>query len=688
MVSAPVQPELRRMLAPRTIAIVGVKDATPFANSVARTVQHGDAGVYFVNPRHASVLGQPTYPSLSDLPEPVDAVYCAVSGPRTLEIASEAAGLGIGGLIAVASGFAEVGGPGIERQQQLLAAAKAGGYRLMGPNCMGVVNVRHQISLTIAADHRRRPGGISVVSQSGALMNGVAMAAWERGSVGLNVLVSSGNEADVDLADYLNYLADDPETSSIALIIEQIRRPPEFFAAARKALRNGKPVVALKLARSARTQEMAASHTGALTGDAWVYEVAFRQHGIEIAFDCEELIDRLALMEQLDPAYWSEARELAVLTYSGGYASMVMDVATDEGVTVPALEEFRPWVAQNLPGSSVPNPLDTTGLGGAKWPEILEMYGSSEHVDAALFVHPLSDADSSSVEMTLKPYLDSSAVHRKPFIVSNCAAALGESARQAVAGTPSAAEGHGPRAALRGLASLGHFVQAQRSVGIEPVAAPLLPRPASDGLLSFADSMNLLLSQGIPVAPYHLIGVAEPASSPSFAGPFVVKLADVGHRTEHGAVLLNVAPAELSTAVDRLREIARRDGLAATVAVQPMVAAQGEVFVGVQNSELGPLVVFGLGGVLVEVLKRVGGRMAPFTPDTARALIAEFDDTQLMHGFRGSAPWDLDALTDILVRIGNLAAGSRDWLESLDINPLLVTSDGFLAVDALFLARS
>lgn len=686
--------DLGRLLNPKSIAIVGLKDGAAFGPYFEPTLQ-SDAKVFFVNPKYDSVLGHSTYPSLTAIGEPIDAVYCVTGAAVTTAVAEEAAKLDVGGLVLIAGGFAEMNESGAELQRRLLTAADESGMQVVGPNGLGIINVPKKVSLTIASDHKRRPGGISVISQSGALLSGVAMAAWERPNIGLNVLVSAGNEAVTDLADYVDYLADDPDTSAIGLVIEKIRRPEAFFAAARRAIANGKPIVALKLARSARTQELAASHTGSMTGDAWVYDVAFKQAGIGIARDPEELVDRLAIIEQLAESHYTEVKNLAIITFTGGFASLTMDIATDEGVNVPPLDDFRPWVSELLPGVTVPNPLDSTGLGSQHWEEIVAKYAESPDVDALLFVHPLADEDKGIGIDSVTVFSEYSKRVNKPFIVSNCATSLGDWATPVIESYPGVATGRGPRSTVRGLETLGDFVRARAAINAEAEAITPLARPTAamvtqpEGeMLPFADAMELLASNGIPVAPYHLIPSGAEVTAPTFSGPYVVKLADVGHRTEHGAVLLNITPETLSEAVGKLRDIAEKDDLASLVAVQPMVKARGEAFLGIQNGELGPMVVFGLGGIFVEVLKRIGGRMAPLSRAEAESLIGEFEDAKLMHGFRGQPAWDLDALADILVNAGKLAVGSADWLESFDANPVLVTDDGFQTVDALCLVST
>jgi acyl-CoA synthetase (NDP forming) len=686
---------LERVLKPSSIAFVGLSDNSVLGDYVQPTLDSA-AGLFFVNPRYDSVFGRPTVPSLSSLNRPVDAVMSFMSAERTTALVEEAAGLDVGGLVLVAGGFAETSDDGQGLQARIRQAAQASGMAVIGPNGLGYVNVPHGISLTIASRHKRRPGGISVVSQSGAMLSGVAMAAWQYDGCGLNVIVSAGNEAVTDLADYVDYLTDDPETKAIGLIIEKIRRPAEFFAAARRAAEASKPIVALKLARNERSQRMAASHTAALTGDAWVYDVALRQAGVALVYDPEELLDRLALFDQIPRKRWTPASRLGVVTMTGGYASLSLDIATAEGVAVPALEEFGPWIRSNLPGITVPNPLDTTGLGGSLWPEIIDKYVAADELDSILVIHPLADEDERGGTQLVTEFARAAATVDKPCVVANCSGVPGAWAKP-LAGDVLAL-GRGLRPTIRGLQTLGAFARYRDTMdAAAPQSVPPLPRPATatirqpeGDMLPFDATMQLLASSGIPVAPYVII---QPETDPlsadiPFAGPYVVKLADVAHRTEHGAVRLGVGRPDMPGALADLRQLAARDGLSPVVAVQPMVSAAGEALLGIQGeSELGPMVAFGLGGIFAEALGRIGGRMAPFTPEQARDLIDEFRDVKVMHGFRGRAPWDLGALAGVLASASRLAAGGHAWIASLDVNPLMYGPCGFQAVDALLLLR-
>jgi acyl-CoA synthetase (NDP forming) len=696
-----VRSSLERLLNPRSIALVGLNDTSPLLRQIDPTFESG-AEIFFVNPKYDTVRGERSYPRLTDIGQPIDSVMCCVSARVSADIVEEAAGLDIGGCVLTANGFSEFSEEGAELQARLKAAATRSGMALIGPNGLGMINVRRQISLTLASHHKRRPGGVSLVSHSGAILSGAAMAAWEYPDMGLNVLISAGNEAGTDLADYVDHFVDDPNTNAVGLIMEKIRRPAEFFAAVERATEAGKPIVVMKLARNEHSQKMAASHTGALTGDAWVYDVALRQAGVALAYDVEELIDRLALVSQVPPSRWTEVRSLAVLTRTGGFASLAADLSAVEGTPLAALDDYADWIAENLPGVAVANPLDAASFGGQlDWSDVVAKYVADPQVDAVLMIGPNQNVDVSDLDGTLinttyaEPYVAAAEQVAKPCIVANCSGTPGDWIEPYLHDGV-LVRGRGLRPSLRGLATLGAFFRHRnRPRDAAPASAPL-PRPAeapipqAEGpMLSFAATMKLLSEHGIPVAPFQIVEAGDLGSQPLFEGPYVVKLADVAHRTEHDAVRLSVEPSRLEVAIGELQTIAARDGLEARIAVQPMLEIHGEALLGVQGeSELGPLVLFGLGGIFVEVLKRVGGRMAPLSRTDAVELIEEFEDVQVMRGFRGRARWDLDALADILVGAGQLAVAGREWLASLDVNPLVWGPGGFQAVDALLLLRA
>lgn len=689
------RPSLERVLNPRSVAVVGISDNSPFLRTVERSIASG-AEFHFVHPRVDTVMGHPTYPDLLSLGQPVDAVFTGVAARGTVGICEAGAELGIGGVITFAAGFAEVGEEGEALQQRIQAAARRGGFPLIGPNGVGMINVPRQMALAMLPDFSHREGGLSVVTHSGAMVEAVAASAWRAGGVGVNLLISAGNEAVTDLADYLEYLADDAQTRVVALIVEKVRRPDAFFAAARRCLEAGKPIVAMKLGRSERSQRMAASHTGTLTGDTWVYDVAFRQAGIQLAYDIDDLVDRVQFLEQLPRHRWNPINGLAVLTVSGGSAQLASDLAEVEGVAVPEVPRLRPFVQEHVPGGSVSNPLDTTGhvaLVPELFAKVVDEYSSAPEFDSFLWTSQHAEWDVGA-QGSVERIVTSAAGSTKTFVVAPLSGDGGrwlDRYREQEIGV-----GNGLRGTLKGLSTMGAFVRTRHDATVvSPDTVAELPRPdvasipvAEGTMLPFSDTMELLASAGLPVAPYHLVPTGSTVTAPPFGGPYVVKLADVAHRTEHGAVSVDVDPRRLDAEVDRLRRIAEAEGLPGLVAIQPMASGIGEAFIGIQgDSELGPVVAFGLGGVYIELLNRIGGRMAPMTEQDAVELVAEFDDTGVLDGFRGAPPWDRQSIVTTLVAASMLAAAGRSWIASLDINPLIVTADGLLAVDGLCLVR-
>jgi len=325
---------LERLLRPRSVAIVGANDRLPQSNNAHGFMAGADVEIFLVNPTRETLYGQRCHPSLAAIGQPVDAVLGLVNAERTVALVAEAIATGAGGVIAHAGGFGETGTAGAALEQQLVAHAVAGSLPVIGPNCSGYVDFNRRIKMSGAPPLPASAGGVALVTQSGSLLVSVATAGHDR-RIGFGHVISTGNESVVDLTDCLEFLVDDPATRAICLVVEAIRRPQAFFAAAQRAARANKPIVALKLGRSERARRIASSHTGAIAGDAWVTEMALRQHGIGIARDIAELVDRVALFDQLPPARWSPVRGIAVATPSGGGAGLLCDVFADFDLPLP-----------------------------------------------------------------------------------------------------------------------------------------------------------------------------------------------------------------------------------------------------------------------------------------------------------------------------------------------------------------
>jgi acetate---CoA ligase (ADP-forming) len=380
-------------------------------------------------------------------------------------------------------------------------------------------------------------------------------------------------------------------------------------------------------------------------------------------------------------------------------AALASDICDEERIPVPELRGLEPDVVdvieqasgESLRGLTL-NPVDLTGFMAAR-PDLLRValdrYLGAPEVDALVFAWLLDDGSGEWAESTVAPLAELAAESDKPVVLASMED--GE-----VAGWAwdyrgrGVAIGRGFRGAVRGLATMGEFVRATAVPRERPAPVAALPRPAAMGpILPFATTMKLLREFDVPVAPFCLVGeVDEPGKiALPFGAPFVAKLADAPHRTELDAVRFGLAADGLADAVDELRRLARANGLPEAVAIQPQLEPEGEAFVGAQaESDVGPIVVCGVGGTLVELLAERSARVAPFGPEQARAMIAELSPA-VVGGFRGARPWDVEQLASIASSVSRLVAGADAWLSSLDVNPLVLTSDGFVAVDGLCILR-
>jgi acyl-CoA synthetase (NDP forming) len=435
------------------------------------------------------------------------------------------------------------------------------------------------------------------------------------------------------------------------------------------------------------------SHTGAIAGESWVYELAFAEHGIVSARDIDDLFDRAQLLAQLPLERQAPMRRIGIITTSGGVAALATDVAETEGVELPALDELAPWVRERVPGDTV-NPLDLTGFVMSQPDVMRELFDTyADAVDALVLAWWLGDGDEAWSRTMLEPFAAAAAEHPTPFIVS-----------------PVEATSLGPwvdawRARglvfTRGLHSMYRAAAAIEVRASRPPAhprddvvptgrAPALIETAAGPIVGFGDAMGLLSEAGLTVAPYCVLGERDdPTEASGLGRRLVVKLADVPHRTESGAVLLNVPVSGLGEAVAQLRQLARAEGLPVAVAVQAMVPGLGEAFAGLQvRSDLGPLVLLGMGGVLVEVSGRVSGRFLPLADDAAQSLVEEIAGVPVFARLRGHSPWPTAPLVDAVLALDRLWRDNGAWLGSLDVNPLVVSETGVTAVDALFVAAA
>lgn len=690
---------LARMFTATSVAIVGASEKGARSRNAIEAMSRTGVQLHLVNRRGEDVMGHSTSRSLTEIVDrgaSIDAAILFTNAAAAIDVTAEAASLDVGGVIVNAGGFAEAGGSGTALQERLIAAA--GAMPVLGPNCNGIVSPA--LGLHLAGSPPNLPisrGSIAFVTHSGATMMPMGIAGVER-RIGFRYLVSTGNEAVVDIADVVDYLATDPSTTAICLLIETIRNPQSFFSAVDRAIAAGKPVLAVKNGRSPRGQAIAKSHTGAVAGDAQVYEAALRQHGVILASDLVDLADRVVLFDQVPHSKWNHVGGLAVASGSGGWATMASDVCAEEGLELRSLDSLRDRIRETVPEATVVNPLDLTGAAMTDprvMDEALRTFVSSDEVDTVLIQTAVCAGAGGVLDTFAGPSLKVAPETDKMLVIGSIEGGpIGDELQQYL--DQGIAVTRGLRATVRAMRSMSQFVGVTKAGSSESRHARPIPAPdrviehASAGrLLGFADTMKLLTEFGIPVAPYTVVApVGQPAVDVPFPGPYVVKLADVPHRSDIGAVRIGVNAGELSGVIQELRALATELGESAAVAVQPMYRISSELLVGVNSAnELGPLVVCGLGGIFVEVMRQVAGRLAPFDSAESQRLVAEVNVGGVLDGPRGTSPWPKNKLAEILTAVGDLAASADSWLESLDINPLALTPDGVVAVDGLMILR-
>jgi acyl-CoA synthetase (NDP forming) len=692
---------LDRLLKPTSVAIVGATERQVRSNNAYASLKEADLDLYLVNPNRPMVYGRSTVPNLRSIARPVDAVLCLVNAEASIDVVAEAEATGAGGVVVIAGGFAEVGAAGADLQRRLVEAARPREMPVIGPNCVGVIDAHTGIRLSGSPAAPITAGSVGVVSHSGALMQPIIAAAGER-QIGFSTLLSVGNEAVADMVDAIEFLIDDPRTRAICLVVEKLRRGRAFLDCARRAIRAGKPVVALRLGRSERGRMIAKSHTASIVGDSWPFDVAFRQIGISPASDIDDLMDRLMLFDQLPDQRWTPIDGLAVLTSSGGAAGLVSDLCETEEILLPSLDHLSGWVSRTLPGVVTPNPLDMTGFVLTK-PDILsgvlERLRAEPAIDAILLFWHLGELFEAYGRPIVDPFMEEAAISRKTMLISGVDASRPapwtSRARRSGVGV-----GHGMRGTLHALSSMRDYFRGRAAIAAAaaiPLAPNATPRPhatvrsaSGHAFVSFGASMRILQCAGIPTAPYAEVGRSESSrvGDLPFEEPFVVKLANLEHRSDVNAIRIGVTHNELDAAVAELRRLADRLDADGTVAIQPWIQSDGEVILGVQQIEdLGPLVILGLGGTQAELLRRIAGRLAPISLLEAEEMLQELRVPALFEGFRGKRPWQRGELTRLVVAASQLAIQTQGWVESIDINPLVFGPDGFVAVDGLFLLR-
>lgn len=692
---------LRALLNPASIAIVGA--SSDYSKVNGRPLKHlrekGYAGrIYPVNPKYAAIDGLACFAAVADIPGPVDLAIVAVPAKLVPAALRELAGHRVSAVIVFSSGFAELGAEGRALEAKIVAIARASGMRLCGPNCLGLINAFERVIATFGqyADGPTPPGPVGFVTQSGAFGTAIAALARRR-ELGLGYFVNTGNESDVTFAQVMREVLLDPRIKVGAGYIEGLRDGAELTALAGSALAAGKPLVLAKVGRSDAGARAAASHTGSLAGADAVFDGVIRQHGIIRARNEEHMLD---MVEAFSYCGLPQGSGLGIITQSGGAGVLMADRADELGLTVPTLADAtQRALLATIPGfGACGNPVDVTGqfvANPALLRDSVKIVMADPQVHVGIVWLQLMDA---YVDTLISIFAEIKAQVDKPFVV--CWVAASDHALHALRALGIAVL-RGAEPAVDAVAALVRYAamrrqwQAEAAIGAA-LQAPRLDLPPGAGPLSTLDGAQLLRAAGVELARSEFARTAAEAvaCAARIGYPVAVKIEskDILHKTDAGGVALGLGDgAAVAAAFSRVTASAARyhpEAALDGVIIQQMIAGGVDLVIGLHNDPVfGTVVMAGLGGIHVEVLKDVVFRQAPVTPAEAARMLAELKSGVLLDGVRGAPAVDRAALARLIsaVSLFGVAAGAR--LAELDLNPVRAGPAGTLALDWLLICR-
>lgn len=688
---------LEKMVRPKSIAVIGAS-ADP-EKLGGRTLWHikelGYQGrIYPINVTAKEVQGLPAWPSVTDLPEVPDSALIVLPAALVEKALLECAAKGILHVQVLSSGFAEEGGEGVAMQARLVEIVRRHGMHITGPNALGSISPPDAFFGTFSsllATARPGPGTVGVATQSGAYGSHIYAVAGFRG-VGISRAIATGNEADLDVAACIDYLAEDPGTHVICASLEGCKDGARLRRALLKAAAARKPVIIMKVGSTDEGAAAAATHTGSLAGEDRIIDTVFRECGAYRASSIEEMID-IAYICSIAPLPPSSG--IGILSVSGGLGVLMADAAIGAGLQVPPMApETLAKIVAIQPMAGGRNPIDTTA-----------QLNGRMHIFEGISQTMMQGADLGSVIFYLAhlgrnvprfpPLEQALAALRRGFpdrLVVTVMTSVDEiRLRLEALGIPVFED---PTRAVRAVAGAAHLRRLQANAAAVPEVACAVGLTL--GATNEAGAKTILARAGVPVLPERACTTLEQAvqAAAALGYPVVMKILsdDIPHKTEIGGVLLNVANAdavalgftELMARARAARPDAKLDG----VLLAPMVSGGVETIIGVQRDPVfGPMVMFGLGGVSVELFNDVAFATAPLTQARAEALIASVRAARLLDGWRGAPPLDKAALVAALCRISEFAVAYQDVISAVEINPFLVRADGAFALDALIVPR-
>lgn len=693
---------LDALFAPRSVAVIGASsDPRRFGGRpIQYMLEAGFEGpIYPVNPARDTIQGLRAYPSIDAIDGPIDCALLAISAEATQETIEACIARGVKAAILYGAGFSEVGEEGRIRQEHLVATARAGGMRLLGPNCMGLMNASARFYGTFAsALEEGIPAGgrIGVASQSGGYggylmkhlyLRGLAPSQW----------VTTGNEADVDMGEALHWMACRDDTDILLGYLEGLRSKDHLIAALTEARRRQKPVVMMKVGRTADGSAAAASHTASLTGEDEVYAAVFREYGVHRARTTDELLD---ITYALSKGRLPRGPRVGVISISGGVGVQITDFVSDAGLEMGKTpDETQAALKALVPHCSPRNPIDMTGLVTTNhdiMEKTLDVVMASKAFDALLIFLGIAGAAPSMAGPLKTAISNAYARHPDQLLLLSVTTSPDMIADYNAAGLLTFED---PSRAITALAALNGYARTFATPLEEASAldAPRITLPAS-GRFNEAEAKALVAGAGVRSPRETLTKTPEDAAAAATAigFPVAVKVvsADILHKTEVGGVALRLGSAEaVAEAVARMMADvpkhlpdARIDGYL----VSEMVTSGVECIVGITRDDVfGPVVTFGLGGTLVELLADTTCRVAPVSEAQADAMIREVRTFPLLDGYRGGARHDIAALARAISQLSAIAVANADLIETIEVNPLVVQpgDGGVIALDAVIEPR-
>ncbi|MFC3283477.1 acetate--CoA ligase family protein [Litchfieldella rifensis] len=700
---------LHDFLAPDSIAVVGASlDPTKRGyKAMVGLVKDGYPGtIYPINPKADQILGIKAYASLADLPGPADLALICTPAPSVPELLRQCGANGVKGAVILASGFGETGTEGARLEQELLAAARDAGVRIVGPNTSGIFNLHQKVNL-LALDNVK-PGDIGIVSQSGNMLLSLALEAQHNGQVGFSTYVGPGNQTDIGFEDYLRYLGEDVHTRVATLYVEGFRDGRAFLDVARETTAL-KPVVVYKSGATEQGQKAASSHTGALAGSYAMTVDLLRQAGVSVVQYSDEILpvaEGLGLLQQ------ARGKRVAVLADGGGQATIASDRLAEAGLELAELSDTtRSRLGEILfPQASLANPVDVAGSTDTK-PSLLAdcmaILAEDEGVDSVFLVGMFGGYSIRFAEELLgdemrgaESMIELARKTDKPLVIYSLYTPIKPPALRRLheAGLPVY---YSIEHAVRVLAALGERGHYLSTCADHDVPSALTPAPEMQAVFARArdegrdllepEAKTLLRTHGVDVPIERLArGAEDLAAVASEFGerPVAMKVVskDILHKSDAGGVRLNLqgevalraAHAAIMASCQTYDPAAEIEG----VLVSPMARKGVEVIIGVSRDPIfGPVLMFGLGGIFVEVLEDVAFRAIPLSRHDARSMVEQIKARKILGGVRGEAAVDQEALVDLLLKVSSLVEAYPD-LKELDLNPVIAYDDGYAVVDA------